>query len=118
MSRQENCRALRDLDAANERDAKLPMHQERIPSTGRQSSQCERGEETVLAEFPRGQDGNEKLRITLASFKGYPFIGARIWFKGVDGTWRPTQKGVTFRVKELGEVRAALDRAESLLGNG
>lgn len=58
--------------------------------------------------LPRGD--NEELRIELASYEGHSFVQARLHFRGTDGEWHPTRKGVTFKLRELGAiVRTLLD---------
>jgi hypothetical protein len=68
----------------------------------------------VLATFSRGE--LEELRLTLDSRPNddgrvISWVSARIWWRGNDGEMRPSKKGVTFRVRELGEVVARLEDA-------
>lgn len=58
-----------------------------------------------LATFPRSEV--EELRVELATYKGKPFVQARIWFRSSEGTWHPTKRGVTFRVRELADAAGA-----------
>jgi hypothetical protein len=56
----------------------------------------------TLAVIHRG--GNDYLLIQRDTFKGYPYLSVRLWFKGDDGNLHPTQKGVSIRLSELDEV--------------
>lgn len=62
-----------------------------------------------LATFPRS--GVEELRVELATYKGKPFVQARIWFRTEAGVWHPTKRGVTFRVHELADAVGAFTLA-------
>ena len=50
--------------------------------------------------------------MTLATFNGSTFLSLRKWFEGRDGDMRPGKEGVTVRLHELGDLRAAIMRAE------
>ncbi len=68
----------------------------------------------LLATFSRGE--LEELRLTLDSRPNddgrvISWVSARIWWRGNDGEMRPSKKGVTFRMRELGEVIARLEDA-------
>lgn len=68
-----------------------------------------------LATFKRSE--TDELRITLDSRPSedgsnvISWVSARVWWRGNDGEMRPSKKGVTFRVRELGEVIARLEDA-------
>jgi|GEM_PF-1014912 len=56
-------------------------------------------------EFSRTKDGkSDVLRLSIDEYNGVDYVSARIWFRGRDGELLPTQKGVTFRARELDEV--------------
>jgi len=61
-----------------------------------------------LATFERA-DG--ELRWSFDHYEGKPFVAARIWTRGTDGNFYPSKRGISVRVKELGDVIAALERA-------
>lgn len=65
---------------------------------------------TRLATFEREREGGE-VRWTFDRYEGRPFVSGRIWTRGHDGNFYPSQKGVTVRLKELGDVIAGLERA-------
>lgn len=60
--------------------------------------------------IPRGEA--EELRVSLDEYQGHPFVSIRVWALGRDGQWWPVRgKGCTIRVREMGQVIAALGRA-------
>ena len=61
--------------------------------------------------FERSRNETEKFRLSLKSYEGKPFIDARIYFRGTDGGWWPTKRGVSIRVGELAAVVEALQGA-------
>lgn len=76
----------------------------------------------MIAEIEKNK--GEILRVELAEFKGYKLVNLRIFYKHAYDDWRPTKKGLTWRVERLPELRAALADAEAearrlgLLGDG
>ncbi len=68
-----------------------------------------------LATFPRSEV--EELRVELATYKGKPFVQARIWFRSNEGAWHPTKRGVTFRVRELADAAGAFMQAADELAS-
>jgi hypothetical protein len=60
-----------------------------------------------LATFPRGD--REELRVTLAEYKGRPYLALRVWAEGDGGGWWPVRgKGVSVRISEAGKLAEAL----------
>jgi transcriptional coactivator p15 (PC4) len=58
-------------------------------------------------------DGVE-LRASLSSWEGRSLAHLRVWFRGRDGLWRPTRRGVTVapeQLRELEEMVRALREA-------
>jgi hypothetical protein len=69
----------------------------------------------VLVAIPRGDA--EELRVSLDEYEEHPFVSIRVWAQGRDGQWWPVRgKGVTVRVRELGQVINALGRAAKETG--
>jgi hypothetical protein len=62
----------------------------------------------VLAALPR-KDGAEELRIAVRSYEGHRYLDLRVWWRGDDGSMRPSAKGVTVRRTEIASVLSALD---------
>lgn len=89
-------------------------NQEAAPEPGSYRPPVEEGQR--LATFPRG-DG-EELRVEPAEFRGAPFVSMRTWFRGSLGTWHPTRKGVSLRLRELPELVRVLGDAGVQLAGG
>jgi hypothetical protein len=90
--------------------------------TGRgpaRSSEAYDAPEVVLCDLDRGPPDDrarERLRVSLRSYKGHPFVDVRLVFRGRDGEYRGTQKGVTVKRRELEAVLAALGEAMGWVG--
>ncbi len=69
---------------------------------------AERQDEEVLYAV-RKYNGDE-LRVTISEYQGRPTVQIRDWFI-VDGRMRPSRKGTSIPVRELGAVARALDTA-------
>ncbi len=55
------------------------------------------------------------LRVSLSEYKGHDMVGVRQWvapYEGGDSKRIPTKNGVSFKLKELPAVIAALQEAE------
>lgn len=70
----------------------------------------------LLVSIARGE--SEQLRVSLDEYEGHPFISIRLWAMDRGGAWWPTKKGVTVRVRELGQVITALGKAAKQTGQG
>jgi hypothetical protein len=46
--------------------------------------------------------------VSRTRFKGGEYLDIRLYFKGKDGEFKPTRKGITFKIARLPEVMAAL----------
>lgn len=77
----------------------------------RQGPPEDRGER--LATLPRGQ--GEELRVSLDEYEGRPYISLRVWAIGQDGSWWPTKKGCSVRIREITDVAQALMRANDMI---
>jgi hypothetical protein len=70
------------------------------------------------------KNAREELRIGLSDFNGYDLANIRVWFQADDGTMRPGNKGLAFKLAMLPEVIAALQQLETearrrgLIGEG
>ncbi len=84
-----------------------PSHQPPSP----QGPPEDRGER--LATLPRGQ--GEELRVSLDEYEGRPYISLRVWSVASDGSWWPTKKGCSVRIREISEVARALMVARDLI---
>ena len=56
----------------------------------------------------------EQIRISLSEFKGYQLANLRVYFKTEenDDEYKPTKKGISFRVNLLPEIIEGLTQAE------
>lgn len=59
------------------------------------------------------KNAREELRVSLCEFNGHQLANLRIWFTADDGTMRPGNKGLAFKLTLLPEVIEALHSAES-----
>jgi hypothetical protein len=68
-----------------------------------------RGGDVQIATFERGE--TERLAVLFRQYEGHHFLDLRIQFRAEDGTWRPTKKGVTVKMRELFGVADAITKA-------
>ena len=60
------------------------------------------GRELAVFERPgKGRGPDTELRVDLAEYMGYPFINLRVWSRGPDGSWYPTRKGCSIKIREV-----------------
>lgn len=67
------------------------------------------------------KDGPERegvLRVVLDEYEGRPFLSVRFWALDAEGQAWPTRTGLTIRVRELGAVLEALQKAQRQLDGG
>jgi len=74
--------------------------------------------ERPLATFERNL--SEQVKVALCEYRGHWLLNLRVWFRDeVEDEWRPTRKGVTFRLGELPQlaeaVAGAIREAEALM---
>src|SRR4051794_20663412 len=70
-----------------------------------------------LATFER--HGGEEFRVSLAEYRGHPFVSLRVWAPGSDGQWWPVKgKSVSVKLGEVAELAEALETLASQLGDG
>lgn len=53
----------------------------------------------------------EEIRLTLDTFKGVELVNIRVWYRSDDGDYRPSKKGVAFKLDLLPHVIEALRKA-------
>ncbi len=58
------------------------------------------------------KNSREEIRLTLDTFKGVELVNIRVWYRGDDGDYRPSKKGVAFKLDLLPQVIAALHKAQ------
>lgn len=54
----------------------------------------------------------ESVRVAINEYKGRTYLDIRQHFENQDGEWKPTQKGVTFPIEKIDELRDALDKLD------
>jgi hypothetical protein len=67
----------------------------------------------VLVSIERSEA--DKLVLAVREYAGKRYLDARVHFRGEDGEWRPTKKGVTFRRGELDRIAKGLEQAAAIL---
>jgi hypothetical protein len=83
------------------------------PNRPRPEPEPPRDEGYPLASFPRW-DG-EELRVSLAEYKGHPYVSLRVWWTDPAGRAHPLRgKGVSVRLGEIAGVVDALLQAGDL----
>jgi len=61
------------------------------------------------AVFPK--NAMERVQVVAKTYKGKPYIDARIFFQADDGEWRPTPKGLCLAPDLARQVAAAMAKA-------
>ena len=52
----------------------------------------------------------EKIRIERTNYKGYDLVSLRVYFQDkISGEWKPSPKGITFKVELLEDIISALE---------
>lgn len=57
------------------------------------------------------KNSREEIRLTLDTFKGAELVNIRVWYRDEGGDYRPSKKGVAFKLDLLPQVIAALHKA-------
>jgi hypothetical protein len=66
--------------------------------------------DTIIATIPK--NAKERIRIALTQFNGYELCAVRVFYDPQNGgDWLPGKSGINFRVEQLPEIIAALQRA-------
>jgi hypothetical protein len=72
------------------------------------------GDGIRLATLPR-KDGDEELRVELREYNGFAYVDVRNWWAPRDTGEKRPGKGVTIKLRELGDVADALERATRMV---
>ena len=59
----------------------------------------------------------EVIRVSLSEFKGKIYSDIRIYYLADDDEWKPSRKGLMIPAKQVPELRAGLQKLESMLHN-
>lgn len=66
-----------------------------------------------IASFSK--NSTEEVRITLEEFKGHKLLDIRVWYQDDRGEKKPTKKGVSIAASLFPELKATLEKAETVL---
>ncbi|MCP3370770.1 transcriptional coactivator p15/PC4 family protein [Bradyrhizobium cajani] len=68
-------------------------------------------EEIVVAQFWKGRQRNNHVRVTLKRFEGRPIVDVRQHFVTTDGRSQPTTRGVALSLNRLPDLLKAVEKA-------
>lgn len=68
----------------------------------------------LIHSFPKNP--LEEIRISLTVFKKKQYIDLRTYYKGDDGEFRPSKKGINLSVDLLPDLLEAVEKAREALG--
>ncbi len=70
-------------------------------------------EPQIVHSFPKNP--LEEVRSSITFFKGKQYVDIRIYYKGDDGEYRPSKKGVTLSVELFPELEAGVQSLKKAL---
>lgn len=59
-------------------------------------------EDRVVHTIEKRDD--ERVCFSVSEYKGHPYVSIRVHFRGDDGQWHPTKKGITVSAEQLEEI--------------
>ena len=65
-----------------------------------------------------GTEKTQSIKVQIKDYKGRTYVDMRAWFKGTDGTWYPTKKGLFVAEDKISSLITFLEQAEATLKNG
>jgi hypothetical protein len=68
----------------------------------------------LIHAFPKNP--LEEIRVSLTVFKKKQYIDLRVYFKGDDGEYRPSKKGLTLSLDLLPDLEEAVEKAREMVG--
>jgi hypothetical protein len=68
----------------------------------------------LIHAFPKNP--LEEIRVSLTVFKKKQYIDLRVYYKGDDGEYRPSKKGITVSLDLLPDLVEAIEKARQLVG--
>lgn len=71
-------------------------------------------EDQLVHSFPKNP--LEEVRSSLTVFKGKQYVDLRIYYKGDDGEFRPSKKGLTVSVDLFPELEEAIRKLKDAIG--
>ncbi len=71
-------------------------------------------EPQIVHSFPKNP--LEEVRSSVTYYKGKQYVDIRIYYKGDDGEFHPSKKGVTLSVELFPELEAGMQKLKEALG--
>lgn len=68
----------------------------------------------VVYSFPKNP--LEEVRASITVFKGKQYVDLRIYYKGDDGEFRPSKKGLTLSLDLFSELEQAVQKLSEVVG--
>jgi len=68
----------------------------------------------VVYSFPKNP--LEEVRASITVFKGKQYVDLRIYYKGDDGEFRPSKKGLTLSLDLFSELEQAVEKLSEVVG--
>jgi len=68
-------------------------------------------EDIVVAQFWKGRERNNHVRVTLRRFEGRPIVDVRQFFVTSEGRSQPTTRGVALSIGRLPDLLKAVEKA-------
>jgi hypothetical protein len=79
----------------------------RIDRLGENLFRLETKGATAMKEIDK--NSMEKIRIERTNYKGYDLVSLRVYYQDKAGEWKPSPKGITFKVELLEDIIEALE---------
>lgn len=70
-------------------------------------------ENRLIHSFQR--NALEEIRVSLSVFRGKEYIDIRIYYKGDDGEYHPSKKGITLSPELFPDLKEAMKKLEEAL---
>lgn len=71
---------------------------------------------TTIGEYEK--NARERIRVSLATFKGHRFCDVRVYAATQDGTYVPTKSGITTPLTRIPALIDLLSQADAAANNG
>lgn len=71
---------------------------------------------TTIGEYEK--NSRERIKVSLATFKGHRFCDVRVYAASQDGTYVPTKSGITTPLARITDLIDLLRKADTAAKNG
>ena len=71
-------------------------------------------EPQLVHSFPKNP--LEEVRASLTEFKGKQYVDLRIYYRGDDGEYHPSKKGLTIALELFPEIEEAIQKLREAIG--